>query len=196
MNAVTTATPSCFGTDWDKNEPECAGGPHPTRTNPKTGGHVLERCDFYISCGARTAATKNAAGVLIPAQQLIRPTVTVPAAPPAPAPPPQRPATAPQTFQQWMAGQQRTATHPGTPVATVPQTVPQPQAPAQYMPGATVHAASTWQLNYTSPPFLSVPETPQPGESIWRLLMREVLRAMGKGAGHAIASFFDSRPLK
>lgn len=194
MNVVTAGpqTPGCFGQDWDSKEPECAGGPHPTRRNPRDGSHTLDRCNFFASCGARTAATRNANGTLIPAQNLVRPPVVTP--PPAPQP-------APQTFAQWMQNQpkpQPVPTYPGTPTATMPQpAAPQAVQPqAHFMPGAPVHPAQTWQLNYSSPPFLSTPEMKQPGETIWAVLFREVLRAMLKGAAHAAAHFFDARPLK
>lgn len=202
MNVVTTTQPrlpSCFGVDWDKNEPECAGGPHPTRSNPKTGSHVLERCDFYAACGQKVAAAKNANGTLIPAQQLVRPPVVTP--PPAiPLQQPQQPQQQPSTFQQWLAAQSASraaAPHPGTPTATMPQ-APQPvqQPIPHYVPAGAVQPATTWQLNYTSPPFLSNPEMKQPGETIWAVLFRELLRATFKGMAHAAAHFFDTRVLK
>lgn len=199
MNVVTSTPPkppSCFGTDWDSKEPECAGGPHPTRRNPRTGSHVLDACDWYLSCGARTNASKNASGTLIPVQNLFR----TPNAPTNTTPPVTPAMPQPTTFGQWIQGQRpggAPVVHPGVPTATMPQpSAPaQPQQQVHFAPG-TVHPAQTWQLNYTSPPFLSTPETLQPGESIWKLLLREVLRAMGKGAGHAIAHFFDTRALK
>lgn len=203
MNVVTSAAPrlpSCFGVDWDKNEPECAGGPHPTRRNPKTGTHVLERCDFYTSCGAKVAAAKNANGTLIPAQQLVRPpVVTPPPVQPPQQPVPQSPAS-PQSFQQWIAAQAARAPvpHPGTPTATMPQPPPQhaPQPVPHYIPAGAVQPATNWQLNYSSPPFLSTPEVQHPGEKIWAVLFRELLRATFKGMAQAAAHFFDTRVLK
>ena len=73
---------------------------------------------------------------------------------------------------------------------------PRPQAPAVSIPGAIVHPASTYQLNYVVPSYLSVPEPRAVGESIWRLLARLVLRAILKALGHELAHFADTIPLK
>lgn len=193
--------PDCFGGPlWDKNSTECAGGADANfkpkegemhdGLDPQSGSHVRRRCDWFQSCGARSAAQKNANGTLIPAQQILQ----RPAAPqPAPAPSPSQ--ASPQSFGQWLtqAQTQHVAQQQRPTVQQVPM---QPQAYQQVYAGGTVQPATTWQLNYAMPPFLSQPEIRHPGESIWALLLREVLRAMGKSLGHAVSHFFDSRPLK
>src|ERR1700735_2038731 len=88
MNTVTVTrreeTPACFGKDWDSAAPECAGGPDPSFTHPKTGLHMREQCNFYSSCGVRVGASR-----VIPADRLVRqPLITPPPQPQAPQGPP------------------------------------------------------------------------------------------------------------
>jgi hypothetical protein len=56
--------------------------------------------------------------------------------------------------------------------------------------------AAAWVLNYAMPSYLSTPETQHPGETIWSVLLRELIRALFKAGGHTLAHFFDVRPLK
>jgi hypothetical protein len=195
--------PDCFGSLWDKNNAECAGGPDASflpkagevhdGVDPQSGSHTRRQCDFYQSCGARVAATKNANGTLIPAQQIIRPPI-VTLAP-----------TVPQTLGQWLTNtqaqhqqmqQQAAMQQPRPPVQQIQVQVPVQQQQPQMFVGGSVQPATTWQLNYAMPPYLSQPETRHPGESLWAALLREVLRSMGKALGHAVSHFFDSRSLK
>lgn len=178
--------PTCFGKDWDRNAPECAGGPDVSfipSSGEKYAGQDLHgtnvrlQCDWFQSCGSRCAAGKNAHGTLVPAQQLLR----------SPPPPVPQPTSAPMTYGQWLARQN---TKPA------PTAVPaQPQAP-QVLANAAVQPATMWQLNYAMPSYLSTPEIRHPGESIWSVLLREVLRAIGKAVGHSVSHFFDARVLK
>lgn len=186
--------PHCFGEQWDKNEPACAGGPD-TSFVPQAGErydgkdergvNVRRQCDWYQSCGARFAARKNAQGQLVPPHQLIRPP-----AEPAPSP------AAPRTFGQWLqqVNNQVVARPPAQQVQVPTQQQQQVHVPV--MPNAQVHAAPYWQLNYTMPAYLSTPEIRHPGESMWAVLLREILRGMAKALGHSVAHFFDSRPMK
>lgn len=194
--------PTCFGKDWDNNSPECAGGPDVSfipkpgekyAGQDKHGTNIRDMCDWYQSCGARCAAMKNANGQLVPAQQLVRP------------PQAQAPVTnQPTTFSQWLgqaAREQRVAAPSAANATqvrmpTTPTAPTQQQQPVQVLPSAGVQPATMWQLNYAMPSYLTTPEIRHPGESIWLVLLREVLRATGKAIGHAVAHFFDARALK
>ena len=209
--------PPCFGADWDKNEPECAGGPDASfapKPGEDTGGfdapsgsHVRRQCVWFQSCGARVAAQKNANGTLISAQQVLHRPGPAPA--PAPQPRPQPVPSGPQNFAQWLSTSQRTHTQVQQQAAAqqVRPPVQQPQVPVypqqqyqqQYQqPYATgpVQPSTAWHLNYQMPGYLSEPEVRHPGESLWAVLLREVLRAMGKALGHSVSHFFDSRSFK
>ena len=212
--------PTCFGVQWDRNEPECAGGADPSFAPKETddhagrnakGDYVRLQCKFFQSCGARVTATKNANGNLISQQQLIRPPAVQ-----QPQNPTQFAST--QTFGQWLKQQQQQqqqaqqqnalATRPQAQSVPVPPQVPpymqqqqmqqmyaymQQQQMQQMMPN---FPASTYQLNYISPPFLSQPEVRRDGETMWAVLGRETVRSMLKAAGQAFAHHFDSRLLK
>ncbi len=189
--------PICFGKEWDHNSPDCAGGPDVTfipKPGEKFAGqdahgtNIRLQCDWYQSCGARCAAVKHANGQLVPPQQLVRP-----------------PAETPSTFGQWLAQQSREqrVAAPSTPTApqlrppTQPTTQPQQQQQAMHvLPAAGVNPATVWQLNYAMPSYLTSPEIRHPGESIWHVLCRELLRAVGKAVGHSLAHFFDARVFK
>jgi hypothetical protein len=108
-------------------------------------------------------------------------------------PPPQQ--QAPQTFGQWLGNAQAAHVAAQRPPVQVPQAPQYAQQPQMYV-GAPVNPATTWQLNYTMPSYLSTPEIRHPGESIWAVLLREVLRAMGKALGHSVSHFFDARVFK
>jgi hypothetical protein len=71
-----------------------------------------------------------------------------------------------------------------------------PQIATAPVPGAAIHPASTYQLNYVVPGYLSVPEPRADGESVWRVLGRLVLRAILKALGQELAHFADTHPLK
>ncbi len=193
--------PPCYGRDWSKDDAECAGGLDPSYTHPKTGSHSRDRCDFYVSCGARTTANRQQPPQpnLIPPQSLFRPPLVTPPAnnQPQPTQPPPNVHTGSQTFHQWLQTQYKPGPQvkPGTPLTTMPpQTAPAPQ-PMMY-PGGAAQPATTWQLNYALPPFLSTPEFQRPGETIWTVLGREALRAALKGLAHAVAYFFDTRAIR
>ena len=188
--------PSCFGKDWDRNVPECAGGPENGYIHPKNGSHVREQCNFFTSCGARTQARNMS---LIPTSSLLRPPVVTP--------PPQQ--TAPQNFSDYIrqqqaqhVEQQRLAGMTGARPVVAPAVVPQaqqitPQMQQHLLQQAHLHyPATTYGLNYQMPSYLSTPEVHEPGESVWSVLMREVVRSMFKALGHAVSHFFDARTLK
>jgi hypothetical protein len=170
--------PQCFGSHlWDKNAPECAGGPDAGYVNPDNQKNWRYRCNFFEACGARSAIS----GRLIPPQQLVRPAV-------APSPPTFTHAPSPPLsgFAEFIkrVDDSRAA---GRPIAP-----PTAQAYAQPAP----QQATSWVLNYGMPSYLSTPEAQHPGESIWSVLLREVIRALFKAGGHTIAHFFDTRPLR
>jgi hypothetical protein len=161
-------TPDCFGQHWDPTAAECKGGPDINFTNPKTGSHIREKCFFFGSCGAKVQATRAAQQ-----SQAIVPTT------------PFRAMVSAAASRQQMA----------------PMSQPMQQAPVQAPQAAPMvhgqyHPAPTYQLAYGIPQYLSHPEPMAPGESVWNVLFREVLRGMFKSTGHTVASFFDRTPLR
>lgn len=181
--------PSCYGKEWDKNSPECAGGADANFVNPNTGSNVRVQCDFFQSCGTRVQAR------LIPPQQLVRPPVVTP--PPA----------GPANFADWLQkqsamtveAQRQAALAAPRPLASTlaaQQQAAYHSVPLHLLPGAQHHPAPMYQLNYQMPGYLSVPEERQPGERLRAVLLREVLRSVFKALGHALAHFFDTRQLK
>jgi hypothetical protein len=178
--------PSCFGREWNKNEPECAGGPDQGFTHPKSGLHVREPCNFFQSCGVRTQALRQAQSAVVPPQQLLRP-----------------PQQTPQTFADFMrlknaeyAEQQRVQAMGGVRPPT-PVVQPQQQVQQQvHVMGAPHHPAPVYQLNYMMPGYLSMPEERLPGEGLFPVLLREVIRSMLKALGHSVSHFFDARSFK
>jgi hypothetical protein len=92
----------------------------------------------------------------------------------------------------------RTAVGAPTAAAITPSTALASRVPAApvTLPPATVHAASTYQLNYVVPAYLSVPEPQREGESLWRVLGRLILRAILKALGQELAHFADTHPLQ
>jgi hypothetical protein len=182
MNGVTARTevPSCYGKPgyWDKNAPECAGGPDTNFVNPRTGKNVRDQCSHFNPCGTRAAMHG-----IIPAQQLLRPPVVppppvpsyqpyqpVPPAPPAPPVPPPHYAT----YMARAEAESRAAL--GQP----------PQPP--YVGG--------WSASYAVPSFLSVQEMRHPGESWWAPFGRMALRGIGKAIGMVFAHWWDVTVLK
>jgi hypothetical protein len=177
--APTTTTerpPHCYGdpTQWDKNAPECAGGPDANYVNPHTGKNVRYPCNFFSSCGTRAAL----AGRVIPPSQLVRPPV-VPPAPsyqPYAAPPPQQPP--PSNLGEYM----RRVEAERMAAIGRPQYHPQ-QSPA-------------WAPNYAVPSFLSAEEIRHPGESWWAPFLRMAARGVVKALGMVAAHWFDTRVMK
>jgi hypothetical protein len=191
VQTVSESIPSCYGKEWDKNEPECAGGHDANFTHPVTGQHVREQCRFFQSCGVRTQAQRTAN--FVPVGNVVRP----------------NPATGvvgpPQTFGDFLKQQQ--AAHveaqrqaafsgPRPPTPTITPTQAAAQQPQGAWVGGVHHPAPMYQLNYMMPPYLSVPEIQMAGETIWSVLLREILRSMFKALGHAVAHFFDARQLR
>jgi hypothetical protein len=176
--------PNCFGKEWDRNAPECKGGLDPTYSDPRTGGHVRERCSFFQECGARTLSTSREVQ-LLPASSLARPS-QVPVTQAAPA----------GTFSGWL---QQIEAQRQTALAQVRPAIPTYQPPVQQMqpyPGGAVYPATHYQINHMVPEFLTAPEERAPGEGLWPVLGREILRAVFKSLGLAIARFFDTRVWK
>lgn len=196
--------PSCFGQQWDPKASECAGGPDAGFTHPKNGTHVRPMCDFYQQCGAHVSAKRMVGSIghnLVPASSLIR---GGPGMQPIPLPPTKQPVPqqSPSTFQAYIEQQRMKL---AVPVAQQMQPFQYagpypyyPQQPQQQMMqhAAMQYPAPTYQLQYMVPGYLSVPEMRMHGESIWGLLGREVVRAMGKALGHTVANFFDTHPFR
>jgi hypothetical protein len=191
MQAVTESVPNCFGKEWDKNEPECAGGHDANFTHPVTHQHVREQCRFFQTCGVRTQAQR--AAFHVPVGNVVRQNPAVAVAGP------------PQTFADFLKQQQaihveaqrQAALSGARPPAPVVGQQPQATAAQPWVASGVVHhPAPVYQLNYMSPPFLSVPEIQMAGETIWQVLLREVFRSMFKALGHAVAHFFDARRLR
>lgn len=92
--------PSCFGKQWESNDPQCAGGRDPAYTDPVTGSHIRERCAYYSACGTRVQVARSTSSTsstpqptqLVPAQNLTRPVWGVQQ---RQQPPPATPATTP-----------------------------------------------------------------------------------------------------
>lgn len=206
MNVSVAATrreevPVCFAKEWDKNAPECAGGPDPDFVHPITKLHVHEQCNFFTSCGSRQEATKRAQ--LIPPSSLFRGPGGAPWQPQAPAAATY--AGPPQTFADFLRRQASDAAEVQRQAAMTGQRPPaapfQPGVQPQYMhqqvqQGYVHRPATNYQLNYEMPPYLSAPEDRHPGEGLMPVLFREIVRSMFKALGHAIAHFFDARQMK
>jgi hypothetical protein len=179
-------TPPCFGTSaWDRNAPECAGGPDASYVNSE-GKNVRSPCDFFQSCGNRAVL----GGRTIPPSQLVRPPVVTP--PPAPPTFPTQTHAPPATSPSFSEFIRRVDAERQAKIGQNPMGQPAAQP---YAHPAT-HQAASWVLNYAMPAYLSTPEVQHPGETVWQVLLREVIRSLFKAGGHAIAHFFDARPLK
>jgi hypothetical protein len=192
--------PACFGKEHDPAVPHCAGGPDPTYLHPVTQLRVRQRCDFYDACGARTAAA-TAANRLIAPQALLRPPEQQPQAQqgqPQLAPGMSIPFNAYLRASALQAEQTRQAAM-AQPQQQRPFFQPQQQQQPHYaqppIPGA-LYPAQQFQLNYMMPGYLTAPEQRAPGESVWSVVLREVLRAIFKSVGHTIAHHFDANTLK
>lgn len=171
--------PSCFGKYWDRNAPECCGGPDPSYKNEETGSNVRTACTVFQLCGTRTSAMR-VEGLARGAEEEVRRVKEEPK---------------PFNYSPRPPGVQSAPT-----LGHRPFTLPQPQVvqqfapPPQPQPGP--YAAQNYQLNYVMPGYLSHAEVQQPGESPWSVLFREIIRAVFKSIGHTTAHFFDSRPLR
>lgn len=176
-----TPPPDCFGSQhWDPKHPECAGGLDMMYTS-KTGSHVRERCHFFDSCGARVQAAKAM-------QQRMVPQPTKSFTFPAPAQAPQLKPLVSAAASREQVPQMSQPMMPHQPYAQ-PMTVP-----AQMMQGPW-HPAPTYQFNHGIPHYLTVAEPRLPGESIWVILVREIVRGLFKSAGHTVSYFFDTNPM-
>lgn len=177
--------PDCFGsTLWDPKHPHCAGGIDITYTNKQTGSHLRQRCDFFDSCGAKVQATRALAQRAMFPQS---PPSTFPLAPKPPVIPALTSAAAARTQVPAMS-------QPMVPQA--PQTLMQQHMQQVPMAMGHWHPAPTYQFNHGIPHYLTTPEPHHPGESIWIVLLRELVRGLFKSAGHTVSYFFDTNPVK
>lgn len=178
--------PKCFGLEWDPREPECAGGPDPNFSDAH-GGHVREQCQVFSRCGARTQQMKNASGNLIPPQNLVRPPIVTP--------PPQitRPfGDLSRPSSEWVERERLRAMAAVRPAQPVPTGIPYVNTTPHYQ---AHYPAQRFELNYTMPGYLTVPEERGEGEGLIAVLLREVIRAIFKAIGHTVAHSFDMRPM-
>jgi hypothetical protein len=104
------------------------------------------------------------------------------------------------TYQEWMARQQESHVEAQRQAALVGPRPPQPSPTASWTPGHAarpVHSpALLYEYNSAVPGYLTVPEERAEGEGLAAVFFRELMRALLKAAGQALASFFDSRRLK
>lgn len=165
--------PECFGSHlWDPRSTECTGGADITYTHPVTGSHVRPKCDFFTSCGAKVQALRSSA------QRAM-----------VPAPP-----TMPQPYRPAASGAVARMQTP--PMSQQMQPIqPQPMMGPVQMAGPW-YPAATYQFNHGIPGYLSVPEPRLPGESVWTVLLREILRGIIKSAGHTVSYFVDQTPMR
>lgn len=170
--------PECFGLHWDPNAAECRGGVDHNFTNKTTGSHVRDKCFYFQSCGAKVQTERSAqqaAQAQTHSQAMVRPSAfqqMVSAA----AARQQQVAPMSQQMQQVQVSPQMQQMHP--------------QMAMQQQQGPW-YPAPTYQLSYGIPQYLSVPEHRMPGETVWGVLLREVLRGVFKSMGHTASSFFD-----
>lgn len=166
--------PECFGSHlWDPRATDCSGGADITFTHPTTGSHVKPKCDFFQACGAKVQALRSSAQRAMVPASFPQPPTYRPVASGAIA----RVQTPPMSQQMQVQPQQQMMMGPM-----------QMQGP--YYP------ATTYQFNHGIPGYLSVPEPRMPGESVWSVLLREILRGLIKSAGHTVSYFVDQTPLR
>jgi len=127
----------------------------------KTGELRRPKCDMMSSCAVRTQAAVHGSNV-VPQQSLVRPSTTF--TPPAATAQPYRPGYLPQ--QQAIQAQHH---------------------PQQYQQVGLPQAVP---VNYGMPQYLTTRE-PVNGGGLLKRLGLEVLRSLGKSAGHTVAHFFD-----
>jgi hypothetical protein len=82
------------------------------------------------------------------------------------------------------------------PMSQQMQPVQQPQMMVPMQMQGAYYPAATYQFNHGIPGYLSVPEPRLPGESVWAVLLREILRGIIKSAGHSVSYFVDQHSLK
>lgn len=153
--------PSCFGKKFDATAVECIGGDDPAYS-AKTGELKRPKCDMLSACAVRTQAMSRGTGNnVVPVQNVVRPSTTF--TPPSVAAQPYRPSYMP------------------------PQPQPQQYHPQQYQQVGLQQAVP---VNYGMPQYLTNRE-PAQGRGLMARLGIEVLRSLGKSAGHTLAHFFD-----
>lgn len=160
--------PKCFGKKFESTAPECVGGNDPAYDDEE-GGHNRPRCDMLSSCAARTQAlASRGSEQIVPVQNAVRPSTTF--SPPATVAQPYRPGY-PQHVQQHAAYPTHVQPQYMHPQVGMPQMVP---------------------VNYAMPQYLTVREDTTNGQGLMKRLGLEVLRSLGKSAGHTIAHYFDA----
>lgn len=211
---------------YDPRNAECRGGADPKYTNPQTGSHLRPPCDVFHQCGQRVSQKASQVipvrnltkpggiplGPTSPAPpqgqgqgttfaDFIKQRAAAAAAQQHMVPHTQQADAAwaehyrqqqlaQQLAQQQVVQQQRAA-------VPVPPQYPQPPQPYSYpYPPPPQNTGGQYHLNYMMPAYLSVPEVRRPGQSIWAILGRESVRAIGKSFGHTIAHFFDVNPFR
>jgi len=207
-----TNMPECFGKYWDESEVVCSGGYDPSYV-ALNGSKNRERCPGFNTCRTRTSLVKANEQLkqqqVIPPSQLFRgqaqPAQQAPAAwrPPTPvAPPAPAPTvpTAPLTWaqhQQWQQAQQAQQAQmqqwqqqQWQQMQMQQQMPPWLQYPQQFQAQVQQQPLQMMPVSYDMPSYLTVTEDRNPG-TFWTNLLHELLRGMGKAAGHSLASFFD-----
>ena len=193
----TVTPPPCFGKSWERDSPECVGGPDSAYDDGK-GGHIRESCGFYSACGSRTQAVKmeEAQKNLIPATSLAKAWQGR-----STTPNPQPLGGTSFGIQQFTAQQQLEAAQKQmqqmqAQMAAWQRGQFQPQSPMMQMAPVMPHHGyqQMMPVNFEIPQYLTKREYRKPDEGIFRVLGREVARSMMKSAGHTFANFFDSTP--
>lgn len=174
----------CLGKLWEEDSPECAGGLDPFYVNPSNGSKIRAKCELFDECRRRMQERDGklielktkppTVSYSLPTQSgqtkaIVTPppiTYSLPQKPayaqPQPTPPPQPPMLRDQTY------------YPQPP----PSPPPQQQQPHYYP--AVFHPTMHLQP-YEAPPFLTVLEPVLPGDSPWKRILMEALRAAAKG---------------
>lgn len=200
---------SCYGKLWDSSRTECTGGFDLAFSDPKTRSAKRAPCSAAPYCQPLTLSRKQEQQLIPPQQLAPRPPIP---APPMAAPPPMLP---------HYGAQQPVAARPPAPPPVIP-TPPQTQTyygqqpyyygqaqqyaqhypqHAHYLPPALaqfgpMQVPVAYQAQGAQmPAYLAVPE-PMDGAVWWSRLGRELVRAMAKAFGHAMASFFDHNPMR
>ena len=179
VNRPSNTTPICFSKEWDGNDPECAGGADANYTDPVTGQHVRQACIWFHSCGIRAQAMRNAA-----AQPALGRS-TQGALQLSPLPPQ-------ATFADHLRQQEASRLEAMRQTALMRPVAQTAVVGTQF----ANYPASTYQLNYVMPGYLTVPEVQQPGEGLMAVLLREFVRALIKAGAHAVSHFADVRLFK
>ncbi len=171
--------PTCYGDPAlrDRNHPACAGGADASFVHPMTGKNIRDRCDFFLSCGARIDSMKN----IIPPSHLMRPPVITP------------PAQSPQ-FAEFLRNTElarRTAI--GQPQVPAAPSYAQPFAHPMYPPQQAAPAMAAWApASYNVPAFLAIQEIHYTDESRWAPFFRMLGRGFLKAGGMIFAHWWDT----